>query len=369
MDYLPVEKLNALFKHTTNSYKLYWFLAILEAVRPLPQSQNDKKRTISVDSLVRRMLQFAWYPVCYFRLSLGKTDQLFSVISKHFLERTDGDAEIIQRFQIDKIPYKDIRRFSRYVPYRLLSPWFDEELRGLPESEFNAKVIELAESFYHKKKRQPLYKFDEGAKNIIIHYQWIGYLQKFNTILRDYTLWHLQEYVKQKNPHVPNIQDKLFEPPKRNLARAREFWSLYAESRSSIISIYSKDPIQDNFSIDHFLPWTFVTHDLIWNTIPVEKSINSQKSDKLPKLSLYLPAFTEQHIEAIRCMREKGKDSLLEDYNLFFDVDNDSLERLTRDPKRFHGEFSKRIKPLYTIASNMGFPSNWKYTRQGLPRE
>jgi HNH endonuclease len=41
-------------------------------------------------------------------------------------------------------------------------------------------------------------------------------------------------------------------------------------------------PLDDAFSIDHFLPWSFVAHDLLWNLTPVFGTTNSKKGDALP---------------------------------------------------------------------------------------
>ena len=53
---LGVRHLSGIFRHTTNSYKYYWFLAILEAVK------NGFDR-ISLDLLTAEMIAQVWYPV------------------------------------------------------------------------------------------------------------------------------------------------------------------------------------------------------------------------------------------------------------------------------------------------------------------
>jgi hypothetical protein len=43
--HLPIEYLSSVFSHTTNSYKFYWFLSILENV-------NKGREKISIDDLI-----------------------------------------------------------------------------------------------------------------------------------------------------------------------------------------------------------------------------------------------------------------------------------------------------------------------------
>ena len=43
--------------------------------------------------------------------------------------------------------------------------------------------------------------------------------------------------------------------------------------------------------MEHFIPYSFVSHDLIWNLIPADKKFNNSKSDKLPSLNKYFEPF------------------------------------------------------------------------------
>ncbi|MFB3789516.1 MAG: HNH endonuclease domain-containing protein [bacterium] len=53
--------------------------------------------------------------------------------------------------------------------------------------------------------------------------------------------------------------------------------------------IYSQKALGLNYTIDHFLPWGFVVHDMLWNLTPVEKSTISYNKVILPILpSIYL---------------------------------------------------------------------------------
>lgn len=111
-------------------------------------------------------------------------------------------------------------------------------------------------------------------------------------------------------------------PTKRQLSAARRFWNFVRNEfykrgwEKSFKDIYSLSPLYENFSIDHFLPWSFVVHDSLWNLTPVEKSTNSMKSDKLPNLKIYLPRLAELHYKAIGVSINRPK--LLEDYVICF---------------------------------------------------
>ncbi|MBV9671480.1 MAG: hypothetical protein JO076_01470, partial [Verrucomicrobia bacterium] len=68
--------------------------------------------------------------------------------------------------------------------------------------------------------------------------------------------------------------------------------------------MYSELPIESRYDIDHFLPWSFVTHDLIWNLTPVHKSENVRKSGAIPSLR-YLDRLVNQHADAVQIVARK----------------------------------------------------------------
>ena len=53
-----------------------------------------------------------------------------------------------------------------------------------------------------------------------------------------------------------------------------------------------------DISIDHFVPWSYVAHDEFWNLSPTTRSINSSKSNNLPKWDIYFPKLSELQFKA-----------------------------------------------------------------------
>jgi len=61
---VQIENLMSVFNDTTNSYKFYWFLAILDEIK------NKKNIEISIQELCYKMLTEVWYPLNFYRLSV-----------------------------------------------------------------------------------------------------------------------------------------------------------------------------------------------------------------------------------------------------------------------------------------------------------
>ena len=63
--------------------------------------------------------------------------------------------------------------------------------------------------------------------------------------------------------------------------------------------IYTCKIIDENdMSLDHFIPWSFVLHDRMWNLCPVSRKTNSQKGDCLPQLEKHMGRFIELQYKA-----------------------------------------------------------------------
>ena len=133
----------------------------------------------------------------------------------------------------------------------------------------------------------PLYcftaEYQKNCNTIILHPDWIQYLEENYTIVRGWASWEWLNYMQQRNPNTPNVVKKLFMPQKRDsLTNQTKYWKTILEYRD-IECIYSKVRLKKNeFSLDHYLPWSFVAHAQLWNLIPTTKSVNSSKSNNLP---------------------------------------------------------------------------------------
>jgi hypothetical protein len=173
-------------------------------------------------------------------------------------------------------------------------------------------------------------------------------------------LMALDSYLNKNNPNVPNIQEKLKNDNKRDLTIGRRFWNIYLNIHP-LRCIYCDGKIlHDNYSLDHYLPWSYCSHDYLWNLIPTRKEINSSKSDSIPSSEVYLNKFIFTQLNALRAVSEVNLDNkLLEDYAIYF---NDSIESiLDYGREKFLIEYRNRLIPQIQIAKNMGFRTDYTY--------
>ena len=180
---------------------------------------------------------------------------------------------------------------------------------------------------------------------------WVVFFQENFEVIRSFVFFQLCQYLQARNPNVPGIVNKLSAPAARDLGPARKFWRAVRSEfnrtgkGSLFYDIYSGDPLDDAFSIDHFLPWSFVAHDLLWNLTPVSEPTNSKKGDALPSANVYLPRLSTLHREAVLVMKSRPR--MLEDYANWFMAD---VERISSMPEE---QFFQQYRRLSSHSSRL----------------
>ena len=359
---LPINELAQVFRHRVSSYKFYWLLAIIEDLEINCEEEIPKQR------LVDRMLKNVWYPLDYFKLSFGFSDNFNKIAdfvnSYTQIDHSPGAPDLFSqlRNKLDepelKEFYKRIDDLKRFVPYRLISPFFNDKLQGMKDYKKNDWIKENAEK--HFSTRKPFYYIKK--ETIVLHPKWVTYFLRNLEIIKSFIFWHLLQFVQKQNPNVIGLSQKLFKPGSRNFAIANKFWKHYLKLKGSVQCIYSGKNISGNYDIDHFIPWRYAVHDQLWNLVPARPEVNASKSDKLPDLSRYLDAFTALQYDAFHAIyaaRVKRRDKLLEDYVQLFQENLVSIAAYSKSS--FQDVIASSIKPMEQIAKNSGFQAHWKY--------
>jgi hypothetical protein len=346
-------KLGGVFRNTAASYKYYWMLSILQIFT------KTEERRIDVRRILVRMVANAWYPVHYFKLSFGKVDSLFDIAVS--LQRLTGIAvecsvDDVARQLYAKLSDKEVRGMvdvlGQNVTYRFLTPWIS--LRSYSDSE----MVKRSQRF----ENGCLYAIHKTDSEFYIELNedWTDFLKRNCAVIRDFVYWNLTLFVQKRNPNVPNVANKLIRPDHRStLSRQRNCWNVALEKAGPMRCIYTGAELHAGaFDLDHFIPWSFVTHDLMWNLIPADSSINSSKSNRLPDLGIYLPAMAAMQQRMLRAVadEERAKD-LLEDY---LSLGCSAGDLIQMSGESFLDVYRKTFVPLNQIASNMGFET-WKH--------
>ena len=348
---LTTRHLNRVFDNTVATYKYYWFLGILDAC-----VKQDKSR-INVRDIMISMVVNAWYPINYFRLSFGKSESLYDAIltlqREYNIPINIGINELTELLQA-LIQHREVRRILNFlqqnVPFRFLRPWID--------TSDDRQTVLRSQTF----ENWCLYKLEKIDRIwwVEINPAWLPYLRENYDILTSFAYWGLTNFLQVRNPNVPNIPNKLIKKEERSsLLEQRKFWNTAINNGLEVRCLYTDKLLAvREYELDHFIPWSFVSHDLLWNLMPADASINSSKSNKLPDLKLYLPKLAEAHQAALRINLEIGRQNkLMEDY---LSLGHTPQDVAMMDREHLLDCFFQTFTPMTQIAHNMGFES-WKY--------
>ncbi len=366
---VDVTVLGQLFNNPTNSYKYLFFLALLDI---LERRDFDTFSPISFTEIVLEMLVNAWFPYVYCKLSFGIEDQITKklnslslIISDSVFQFIDFDKKKLKK-ALKHVSYEALTIYIiRYVVYRIIRPFFIKETKGLKNDEINQFILDLANSNFEKTK--PLYYFNtdkvESCNAIIFSQDWANYIEKNFLIIKGWISQEWLQYIQLKNPMTPNIANKLFIPQSRKILTSQhKFWKSVL-AHESLNCIYSGELLNpDNLVLNHYLPWSFVAHDQLWNLIPVIPKINSLKSNNLASDHYFAKFVRLQHLALVTNSKYLPKQIWNQEIEPYINDLNLNLENLLNYEQLLNA-YESTIKPLLILASKQGFATNWIYSQ------
>ncbi len=348
--------LQRLFDNMSECYKLFWFQAIVDQVA----AGNTE---LSYSDLIDNMIADAWYMVTEYRLNLGPADNLEDLVhyAQSLLNLKSSEKKTVILESIRNSKDKDLLRRKRIltqnVPYRLQAPF----MNGFKGSAWDGPKQDLADRI--NSYEGLLYRFIEISSinsRILVDRGWAEYICDNYEILKGWIQYNMIQYLQRRNPSVPGIPNKLFPPQERKLQKVTAYWKAVLEVHP-MQDIYGNMTLDasSSISIDHFVPWSYVAHDELWNLHPTTRSINSRKSNSLPDWETYFKKLCNaeycaydlvwqyDHIHAAfdRCAKEHVNST---------DVMHKLYKRgLTR--AEFSSHLEEIMLPVYNAALNLGF--------------
>lgn len=379
--YLPVNHLLTTFKRTTNSYKFYWFWAILIENNILYQNRAEEM-IIPYNRVMARMIALSWFTINKFKISLGSQDKLHEYVSRLInshpekFSKKDKQEDVFSTLLKNEglSIFKDfIRQMNDNVTFRLLSPWMNMG----NSNDIEEYKEETDRIFYGDKttgkSNPPIYKW-KSESEIEIHPRWHAYMGLNFVQLKNFTQWNLLKYLERRNPHVPNLAKKIeLESEREGFSpKLLSFWKTAHDFKLVDRTIFSGDHLEFDFAIDHYIPYAYVSHNQLWNLNLLDRSTNSSKGDRIPPVR-----FDEQLIalhhnlisnnDFINTLFSKNVDSsVIIDYTDIFHAETsfDNFESLIRFLRSFSREdFNSKYKDFLgferTNALRLGF-LEWK---------
>lgn len=357
---LNIGAFSNLFRDTTNSYKYLFFLAILERIE---QDAKEGKVTtfIPLIEVVSRALRFGWYPHRFFRLSFGAHDQVAGILDDLVFDIPPGTitnpSTANQLYSAISSQFLKIRaaELLRYVPYRLIAPFFKEELKGVRDSRRDRHICELAHASFNSV-NPSFYRITPCGSSIELHLDWCFHIATNFKVIRSWVLLEFSRFLQKRNPDIPAITSKLEPPKQRGSMRVQtEFWREILD-KENFQCIYSDNTLRpESFHLDHFLPWSFVCHDELWNLIPADPSANSSKGNNLPS-ETEVTCFIATQCRALVISRK-----VIDSESIWLKKVQAFSVGLSLSPsdlllnEQINAAYRRKLSPLLGLASQLGY--------------
>lgn len=156
-------------------------------------------KEINYNRIVCRMLSYSWKIALDDGLSLGKQDQLDIIVrnlnNKYLINLNLTEDELFSEFYktINKNDINDIRKqLLKYVQYRLLTPFYSEQLRGKKDYDKNLLIFELSQQ-----DNDSLYKIKDDK--IVINQKWFDYIVDNKMTVMQWIDNNLSDYIESRN--------------------------------------------------------------------------------------------------------------------------------------------------------------------------
>ena len=352
---LDTMHLQRLFDNMSECYKMFWFRAIVDAVA-------GGSTVLRFDDIVDDMIANAWYMVTEYKLNLGPADTLEALVldaqKKSNLKSSEKRDVVVSTIRNlnDKDLQKKKQVLTYNVPYRLQAPF----LSSVKGKAWDGPKQDLADRI--NAHDGIIYRFGTIAgleSTIIVDDVWADYIKRNYDVICGWIQYNLIVYLQRRNPNVPGISSKLYPPQERNLDKVKRFWKAVMEV-TPIHEIYGSNMMdKSDVSIDHFVPWSYVAHDEMWNLSPTTRSINSKKSNNLPDWNRYFPMLQDLEFKAYMTVWNypqihKEFDRCIKEHVNSVDVQH-RLYRHNLTRNEFYHNLEEIIKPVYEAAQNMGF--------------
>lgn len=363
---LDIEGFSNMMKDPSYCYKFYWLEAIVNLI-------SEGKKETTFNDLIDEMIANAWYSVREFHIHLSGVvagevrDGLERAINKlaelSDLKSNASKVEIKNAIkEYDNQLKADKKQLTNMVPYRALAGFFTKHDKDVKWDSI-VRLVAYIQAFDQSQAKLPYVLGDSTGLNreVIFSLDWMHMIQDNTVAILGWIQYEKVKWLQSNNPEVPGLVYKLapMNEKMRKLANVRNLWKgvmTFHEMRD--VFTYETIDISE-FDIDHFVPWSFVMNDELWNLMPMDSSLNSIKSNKLPRWEPFFERFADNQYMMYEEIYSKDEIHRLYEKcykdNLHSIWANQELYKPGNTREIFFGILEKNMRPVYDSAKRQGY--------------
>ncbi|OUQ13636.1 HNH endonuclease [Massilimicrobiota sp. An142] len=255
-----------------NTYKLAWGRALLELIIELDVVQDVN--VFSFQQIAVKMLKYYWNQIYFFQLKQSPAKKPIIV------QETEKCISYVNQ----------IRQMNNPIWFDLAEDYLKKDLEF-----YQKKINKIAITLKHdvswrfkkvKDKTLEIYRIDLKQREIYFSKEEVIDLKEYAFILSQLLNYRWAQLLEKFN-NSPKISLKVKGISDEKIRRNNltKFKNILLEQMKDgkIIDFYTGDILEENdISVDHVIPWSFMYSDDIWNLVITSKSMNSRKSNTIP---------------------------------------------------------------------------------------
>lgn len=369
---LDIRSFLLMLKDPSYCYKFYWLEAIVILI-----SENVTETTFN--DIIDEMICSAWYSVREFHIhlsGLGPDSEVRDGLERAVVKLAEisglpsaaSKTEIknaIRKYDAELRKAKE--QLTNMVPYRAMAGFFASAGLDAVPWESTVKMRETISSFSYEVSALP-YTLGESSKlskEVRFHPDWVRMIRDYTVSILGWIRFEKVKWLQNNNPEVPGLVYKLLpmDEKMRKLGKDRALWEGVLKIRPISDVFTGKAVRSGEYDIDHFIPWSFVMNDELWNLMPMDSSLNSAKSNRLPQWDPFFTRFADNQYMLYQMIHEKpGIHKLYEACwrdNLHSIWAGRELYRPGNDKETFDSILSRNMRPVYDSAVRQGYEV-WK---------
>lgn len=364
---LDVDGFAQMMKDPSYCYKFYWLEAIVNLI-----SQDIAKTTF--DEIIDEMIANAWSSVREFHIHLSgmQADGLVrdglerAVLCLTELINLPANASKIEIKNAIRKYNNELKKakeqLTHMVPYRALSGFF---IKSGEKAEWSS-IRRMTEYINRINQTVTILPYTLGEsrqlkKEVYFHPIWMKMIQDNTVNILGWIQYEKIKWLQNNNPEVPGLVYKLapMDEKMRKLTNVRKLWGAILEIHEIKDVFTGKPVLPEKYDVDHFIPWSFVMNDELWNLMPMDSTLNVSKNNRLPKWNPFFRFFAENQYVMYEMIQNKPElhkkfESCYRD-NLHSIWASQELYRSGNSRERFFHILQENMKPVYDSARRQGY--------------
>jgi hypothetical protein len=364
---LDIESFSLMMKDPSYCYKFYWLESIVQLIA-------EGFRETTFDAIINEMICNAWYSVREFHIHLSgvlSDGQVRDGLERAVLRLTElsdlpanaSKVEIKNAIAEHNDELKVFKeQLTNMVPYRALAGFFNKS----KETVDWGSVRRMTAYIEHINRDIVLLPYTLGSesklkKKVYFQDNWVEMIQDQTVSILGWIQFEKVKWLQNNNPEVPGLIYKLapMDEKMRKLNNVRKLWEGILQV-SEVRDVFTDTPVvPKQYDVDHFIPWSFVMNDELWNLMPMDSSLNSSKSNRLPKWDPFFERFARNQYIMYELIHERDEIRKLYEAcyrdNLHSLWAGQELYRKGNTETEFYNILQKNMQPVYDSARRQGY--------------